>query len=515
MAEDKKQDRYTSDDNPSVPGTIVKRQQAALTIVRDVYAGTLRLQEPDKRARYLPQWPKEEPDAYEARVRASSLFNALKQTAKGLSGMVYLTDPEVGEDVPAQIRKDLEDIDLQGRDLASFGREGFEDAMVDGHAAIFVDMGSTTGIQLGSKGDEKRLGLRPYWVGIRKGDLLRPTVVRINGKMMLYRVAWFERTVEADGQFKDREVKRVRELQLNLEGGSPTVEWRLYAQKKEGDDTSWWIEASGAMKAQNGQPLAEIPVSVTYTGFIGEFESEPPLLDLAIENLRHFRKSSDLDNIEHVTCVPVFTMSGVGEDEFSSVGIGPSIGIRLSDPNARAAWAEITGGGIGQVRESIKDIERRMAVQGLSMMMPETQQQQTATWKRIEKSESDSRLSVAARSHQVALNKALYFHAMWRGETLDESKTWITVNRDFEETELPPEVMVAYIKAVSEADLPVRVLLEVWQQGGRIPADKDLDELEIQMMAAAKASEDAKAAEAEARAEAMQAGGVPPELVGA
>lgn len=513
MAEDTKQDRYTKDDNPSVPGTVVKRQEPALTIVRDVYAGTLRLQE--KRDRYLPQWPKEDADAYIARVRASSLFNALKQTAKGLSGMVYLTDPEVGEDVPAQIRKDLEDIDLQGRDLASFGRESFEDAMVDGHAAIFVDMGSTAGIQLGSKADESSLGLRPYWVGIRKGDLLRPSVVRINGKMMLHRVAWFERTVEADGKFKDREVKRVRELQLNLKGGAPTVEWRLYTQKKEGDDTSWFVEASGQMKTQSGKPLSEIPVVATYTGFIGEFESEPPLLDLAIENLRHFRKSSDLDNIEHVTCVPILSLSGVGEDEFESVGVGPSMGLSFSDPNGKATWAEISGSGIGQVRESIKDIERRMAVQGLSMMMPETQQEQTATWKRIEKSESDSRLSVAARSHQVALNKALYFHAMWRGETLDESKAWITVNRDFESTEMPPEVMVAYIKAVSEADLPVRVLLEVWQQGGRIPADKDLDELEIQMMAAVKAAEDARAAEAQARAEAMQAGGVPPELVGA
>lgn len=467
-----------TDDHPGVRGTVMKRQQPALEIVRDVYAGTLRIRE--KAGTYLPQWPKEDETCYAARVNDAVLFNAFRRSAEGLAGMVYLNEPELSDDLDQVLRTDLLDVDLRGRDLAAFGAQHFTDAMVDGHAAIFVDMERIPeGSEPRNRREEIQMGLRPYWVSICKEDILRASVQRIRGRLMLTRIAWTERTVEADGDYADTEVERVRELTLTPAG----VEWSLYRQAKKGDPSSWEQETGGTM------PLPEIPVAVTYTGFVDDFESDPPLLDLAHENLKHMRKRSDLDNIEHVAAVPVLSLSGVSEGEFSSVSIGPSVGLKFSDPRSSASWAEISGSGMEQIRKSLSEIEHRMALLGLSMLMSESRSAETATSKRIDKSESDSALSKAARSHQVALNMALYYHAMWRGIGLDATQTWVTVNRDFEDPDMPPEVMRAYVEAVERAGLPVRVLLEVWQKSGRIPPDKNLDELELEMLAGAVAVE--------------------------
>ena len=83
----------------------------------------------------------------------------------------------------------------------------------------------------------------------------------------------------------------------------------------------------------------------------------------------------------------------------------------------------------------------------------------------------------------------------------------LTINKDFNATVLDAPTMQVYVAAVSQAGLPVRLLLEAWQKGGRIPEDTNLDELEVEMMANAQAAADAKAQiQADALATA-QAGG--------
>lgn len=481
-------DQYTERDNPRTESLSMQAQREKLEICRDVFAGTLRLRE--KADIYLPRWPKEPDGAYLNRVSQAVLYNAFRQTVLGLTGMVYRVPPKVGEQVPPEIVTDLEDIDLQGGSLTSFGSSNLEDAWCDGHALIFVDMERVEGGTPRRKSEERALGLRPYWVAVQKADVLRARPVRIAGRMMLGEIAWLEHSEERTGRFREEVVTRIRELELVEVEGTIGVEWRLLRQKKRGDDRSWAVEAQGLMRTQQGRPYPEIPVCATYTSrHLAPFQSDPPLLDLATENLRHFRKLSDQDNVEHVTCVPILSLSGVGPDEFDSLSVGPTIGIRFSDPAGRAVFAETNGKGAELTRESLRDIERRMAVLGLSMLAPETPHQQTATWKRIEKSESDSRLAKAAESHQVALNEALRFHALWRGLELDEDEVWIRVNRDFEGGNLPPEVMKVYVDAVARAGLPPRLLLEIWQDGGRIPADKDIDELEAEMLAGGAAVE--------------------------
>ena len=98
---------------PDATGVVHERQEAAVTLVRDVMGGTARMREAG--GTYLPQFPREENDGYAARLKTAVLFNATKQTVKGLTGMILRKPPELGEDTPDEILEHLENIDLQGR----------------------------------------------------------------------------------------------------------------------------------------------------------------------------------------------------------------------------------------------------------------------------------------------------------------------------------------------------------------------------------------------------------------
>jgi len=85
-----------------------------------------------------------------------------------------------------------------------------------------------------------------------------------------------------------------------------------------------------------------------------------------------------------------------------------------------------------------------------------------------------------ARGLENAIEKCLDIHAKYLG--LDEGGS-IEVNKDFENMNMLPEMLVAYVQAVSNAGLPARVLIQAMQEGGLIGPDVDLDELEAEMMA--------------------------------
>src|SRR5690606_8155183 len=103
----------------------------------DVYGGTFTMRDAGKR--YLPQHPKEEDDAYKDRLRRAKLFNAFRRTVKGLTGLVFRKDPQIGDDVPEPIVGHLDNIDLTGRDLATFAKALFKSKTKLGHAHILVD----------------------------------------------------------------------------------------------------------------------------------------------------------------------------------------------------------------------------------------------------------------------------------------------------------------------------------------------------------------------------------------
>ena len=462
-----------------------KDREEAIRICRDVLGGTLRLRE--QASTYLPRFPKEDETHYRRRVNSSVLFNWFKRTIGGLSGMVMRKDPKLEENVPKQIVAHMDDVDMAGRDLPTFAQDLFDEAWADGMALIFVDKPP---IPEGATRDQDQ---RPYWIAVEFKDVLGISTERINGKDVVTAIRWREFATETDpaDEFKEIQVPRVRAYNLvthPAEDGSGAevrrVRWRTWKLQEGDKGKRQWV-MDGAPELL-GPQMDEIPLAPVYTNRVAAFDAEPPLLDLATENIRHFQKLSDRDNVEHVASVPIFVTTGVDYSDVKGFSVGPTVGMALPK-EATAAYVEIQGAGLEQTRESLKDSEHRMALLGLSMLHSESRAAETATSKRIDKSESDSQLAKAAKSLQMGLTLALYYHAKWMG--LDSGGE-VKVNLDFELIRLDAQMITA-LAALVPAKMSLDTFWELLVQGEILPETFDpelertkLEEGDLQTLAA-------------------------------
>lgn len=487
-------------DLPSTPNAAAKRQANALTIVRDLWGGTERLRECG--ATYLPRSPAEEADNYQTRLDIAVLFNAFRRTVSGLTGLVFAKDPTLSEDVPAPIKTHFENIDNAGAHGDVFLRDQFQDALQTGHNLILVEYPATGGKQTAA--DEMR-EVRPYWVPIKKDNIVSWRTTTEYGAPVLTQLVVKECTMEPKGSFGEEEVVRYRVFYRERADGIVTVGFRLLRVVETPAGKSVLEEDAGTYPTQDEIPVAEI----TTSGKRGLLDSDPPLMDLAYLNIAHYQERSDYAYSKHMTCVPIFGLFGFPEMDQDGkpikVTVGPNAALRTSDPNAKAEYITHDGASLSEIRESLEALKSEMGTLGLAMLAPQTRVAETAEAKRLDKATSDSDLAVAARGLQDGVERALYFHARYL--RLADGGSF-EVNRDYDATSMDPQVMLAYVSLAKDLGLPLRVVLEELQQGGRIGTDVDLDELESEMIATAAAKADQRAAEL-AQQQQQDPGGAP------
>jgi hypothetical protein len=464
-------------DLPNAVSKAAERQQPAVLMMRDVVKGTERVR--DAQQTYLPQAPGEDPANYKARLLRSVFFNVTGRTVEGLVGQVFRVDPELGEDVPVAIRGDeqgvgghAENIDLAGTHFDVFARAVLQDALTAGHAGILVEFPKTGGTQ--SAAAEKTI--RPYWVPIRKDDILSWRTAIIDGQTVFTQVVFKECTTVPAGKFGEKEQTRYRDIDSGVVG---------FALLQIADDKkSIIVVDEGTYPTQTEIPFAEIVTS----GRQGLLESIPPLLDLAYLNLTHYQTLSDYLTSIHKTCVPVYVESGV-EPDSSGLVIGPNTARQFSNPDAKAMYVSHDGAALGSVEKALENMKAEMGTLGIAMLAPQKQSAETATAHRQDKSTEDSALAVTARGLQDGLERALGFHAKYLRLPSGGS---VTVNREFNRPTMEAAMLTAWTSAVSTAGVPERFMLADMQRTGLIPTEENVEEIAEEMETKRIAQEDAE-----------------------
>jgi hypothetical protein len=485
---------------PSTRSKAVERQASALQMVRDLWSGTETVRE--RRTAYLPQDPGEDAADYQARLHRSVFFNVFRATVEGLTGFIFAKDPTLGEDVPPAIAGtgDLEtgrsgghweNIDNAGTHGDVFVRELTTDALIAGHAGILVDYPDTGGERL-TLADEQARKVRPYWVPIKKDAIVSWRTAVIDGRTILTQLVLEECAMVPDGAFGEKEQTRYRVLYRNVVTGVIGFVLLEVTEKKEVVQVG-----DGLYRNQVEIPFAEVVTS----GKRSFLESDPPLIDLGYLNVAHYQGWSDAANSRHKTCVPVFFTAGVvPAGEHATLIIGPNMGINASDPTAKAEYVTHSGESLDACKIALDDLKSDMAVMGLAMLAPQKRSAETAEAKRIDKATTDSKLAVTSRGVQDGVERALGFHARY---LLLEDGGSVQINREFEDQSMPPDLMTAWATLAEKLDIPVRLVLEALQEGGRIAASADLDAIEDEIYAAAAARQ-AEEQQAAADAHAMQ-----------
>lgn len=286
------------------PNAAWSAQEEHWILIETLLQGTYGIRK--KHRRYLPQEPREQDDAYDNRLARSVLAPYYVRLERMLAGMLT-RKPVRLDDVTDVVREQLFDVDLQGNDLNIFTYELARKVVRYGHAGVLVDFPS--GEDEAQNITDAGL-LRPYWVCYTPRDILGWRSELVNGSQRLTQLRLMERVVVPDGDYGEKYVEQVRVL-------TPGA-YELHRRDDEKSDFT--IVAEGTTS------LDYIPFAVAYSNRVGLLESRPPLEDIAELNLKTYQIQSDLDNMLHISAVPMLAFFGFPSSaEEVSAGPGEAI----------------------------------------------------------------------------------------------------------------------------------------------------------------------------------------------
>lgn len=368
-------------------------------IIDDLLGGTLSMRAAGQK--YLFKMPLENKDAYENRLNRSTLYPALSETLAQMCGRVFYSPINVSN-VDKKIVEDiLPDVDTEGNALDVFASQWFYAALAYGVSFVLVDYTKTGDAK--TKAEEKAIGARPYLVHIKPQNVLGIKYDRINGNKVMTQFRYKEFVTEEDGEFATKVVEQINVYEIGRV--------RKYKPQSDGNGKSSFIEIENIEVKANGAPLTFIPIVPFITKKTGHFAlGEPPLMELANLNIKHWQSQSDQDNLLNTARVPLLVRIGVTDD--STVKIGNSIVDLPAGADLR--YVEHTGSAIAAGQKSLNELETQMRVAG-AKLLEKADMAMTESQARDEQNKEISALRLYANRFEDALDLVLKYVGVWLG----------------------------------------------------------------------------------------------------
>lgn len=305
-------------------------------IIDDLLGGTATMRKAAQT--YLFQMEMEEPDSYRKRLERSTLYPALSETLSQMTGRVFFNPIDVAN-VTETVQALFDDVDLVGNNLDVFASRWFYSALAYGCSFALIDFTRVEAVK--SRAEEKALNARPYWVHIKPHQVLGIKIARVNGKQAITQFRYVVNEQVEDGEFGVKTVKHVYVYEIGK------------VRKFSEAEGEFRLESELLLTAQN-RPLDFVPVVPFITKRNGLTNAiEPPLMELAYLNVKHWQSQSDQDNITNIARVPLLAI--YSNDEVKQLSIGGSA-IHLPIDSSMQ-FVEHSGQAISSGVESLKDLE--------------------------------------------------------------------------------------------------------------------------------------------------------------
>ena len=420
------------------PNMAWMNQQPHWGLIEDLIGGTYEMRR--RHRRYLPQEPRELDEAYDNRLARSNVAPYYVRLERMLAGML-VRKPVRLNDVSDAIREQLFDTDLQGNDLNVWCYETARRCIRYGHIGVLVDAPAA-----GSNG-------RPYWVSYTPREILGFRHEKVDGVLKLTQLRLAEKVLLPDGEFGEKEVEQIRVL-------TPGA----YEIHQRDDNGEMRIVDDGTTS------LDEIPFAVAYSNRVNVMESRPPLEDIAELNLKAYQIQSDLDNIMHISNVPMLAFFGFPTSA-EEVTAGP--GEAISFPvDGRAEYISPNPSSFESSFKRLDQLERQINELGLSAVLGQKLSAETAEAKRIDRSQGDSTMMVIAQNMQDLIDNCLRYHAEY---LRDPQAGSCLVNRDFMGSRLEPAETGPLERLYTLGAITQETLLTRFSEGELLGDDFDVE----------------------------------------
>lgn len=449
------QDKDT--DFPNYVSDIYKFMASDWEFVSDIYNGTKWVKA--KRNKYLLQEPAEDATDYEGRLQRSVLIPALKQTVNGLVGLMCRKTASIPSEMPEDLAKLLNDVDNNGSDINKFYQDISKLAWRDGVAYVLADYPTAEGVE--TLEDERIMGLRPYLVAIKASDLLSWRYEIVNGKVVTTQIVYRTKVEREMGLFGTKIVYQYHVRTMDMV-------------------QIWEMEFSTDGKNKDFKPtlvdeypitFGFIPLEAYYINKKDDFIAEPPLLDLAEMNIKHYRVYSDYSHNLHVSSIPILAV--YGDNESDDLKISVNTALRFSSEGSKMEYVETSGTSLNAARLELNDLENRMAKMGLQQLSGGAENK-TATQSRIDMEEGRSTLQEAVINGEQVMNNSLNNIARIMGIELPEEAE-LVFSRDIDKMALDPAMIAQYSAMHANGQISLDTMWKMLAQGEILPDGFDAE----------------------------------------
>lgn len=490
-----------------------------LTLVADEMGGTRSMHA--RSTTYIRKWSAEKIPNYNIRRVCESFFEGFGRTLSAAIGMLFAKAPGIEwNQSEAQMEPHAQNIDASGAKLPVFVKRFSEAALRDGLSIILVDHPSAPKVAKSEDNPDaevtgamaEKLNLRPIWSRYDRRQAINWLVETVDNVATLTQLTLVESATVRAGLFGTKDVVRYRDLRLSMaKDGTREATWTL-RELVDGigrtSADSFREVGRGTFVNKEGEAAPVLPIAIAYAGRTnGPMDASIPLLGVAWANLAHWQLSTSLRFNSEVAGFAQPTVIGElakhpDTGKPIALEIGPLVSVQVAE-GGDFKWSEPAGTGLERLAELVVEKLRQIAALGVSFMQSDTRAAETAEAKRLDSTAQNATLATAAQGIEDAVNLALEYHAWYLGIEKDGAPV-LTISRDYESTTMDPATMLTYVTAIRDAGLPVRILLEAWMLGGRLPPDTDIEELELEMEAAKAAADEQKRLEMEEQAKRIQ-----------
>jgi hypothetical protein len=376
-------------------------------------------------------------ESYDNRLARSVCPPYYQRLERMLAGMLT-RKPVRLTDTADIIQEQLFNVDLQDNDLNVWTYETTRKMVRYGHVGVLVDA------------PKAEYEGRPYWCTYTPREILG---WRYEGSELV-QLRLMEKVVLPDGEYGEKTAEQVRVLTPG--------EYKIYQKQK---NTNFELIDEGTTS------LDKIPFSVAYANRLNIMESRPPLEDIAELNLKTYQIQSDLDNILHVSCVPMLAFFGF-PSAAEEVSAGPGEAIAFP-ADGRAEYIEPKGTSFDNQFKRLEQIAGQINELGLSAVLGQKLSAETAEAKRLDRSQGDSTMMVIAQNMQDMIDNCLQFHAQYLGNTTAAGSSY--VNRDFLGARLDPQEVGSLLQLYTAGTITQETLLNQLSEGEVLGDEFDVD----------------------------------------
>lgn len=424
----------------------VTKMMARWEMVRDCIEGEETVKK--RGSLYLPQPNSEETTEendrrYQAYKTRAVFYNVTGRTVNGLIGQAFALDPVIK--LPEALSALADNVDGSGVSLGSQAEQGLHNLMAYGRFGLLTDYPETSGAV--TRRQQLNGEVKPNIIEFSPFSIINWRTRVVGSKELLSLVVLAETYPCKDDGFEIEYADQWRVLTLTDSNEYRVQVYRREVPPDQSDDPRgsgpFVIYKDFMPTDAKGETFKEIPFK-----FVGSLNNntspdQPPLYDMAVLNIAHYRNSADYEEACFMVGQPTPWVSGITkkwqEDVFKDkkIYLGSRAIIPLPD-GGQAGLLQVTANSMPF--EAMKQKEAQMTALGAKLVEP-SQVQRTLGEARLEEATEASILVTCVKNLMAAYKEALKWAAEFQGANPNEIT--FEVSTDFAISRLEPNERVA------------------------------------------------------------------------